>query len=393
MIFLPLVFAHGSAYNTTRLSVLEGSTEAWAVVEGWGLIHTLDGEKWEWICEESLGVLGSYDVLAWAPGQAIAATSSGLLLVEECGKTLLSGLPEGDQVGLLLGQGDSFLVSSTGNESAGLYRCTLDGCSPVLVGVSPNRYFVRSLVQDGDLFYASVLYEESLASELWVGHDADFVQKAAWPAGDVDIRVLAASGQDLLLWQQTRSSSETPAMLVSHDGGSTFKKSIELGSYQDPIPTLAWIGEEIFLSSYLGRTWCSGNKGDDFTEVSSTAPLIRCSDSDGLGNLWLCTDHFSDGYDIATTRISESPRRFEPVACLDQVELAACQQTACGELYFTFITFGGTTAGICNQPPLSSEPPDTSCGCGSGADSLLLLFLPLYRRSRSRYPRPAIMPS
>ncbi len=376
--------AHGSSYNTTRLSVvgdpLNGAGHAWAVVDGWGLIHSGDGENWEWVCEESLGVTASYDVLAWEAG-AVVATSGGLLWLEGgCAASPIGGLPDAAPVTLLQQQGDRFLAAATGAEQAGLWDCGLEGCRETgLVGAAPARRFVRSMVADRGVegrVWASVLREEDMAAEVWRAEAGGAWERVAgaggtgWGAGS-DARVLLADGDRLLVWEQPRSDAAIPALLRSADGGRSFVRGFELGSYQDPIPTLVEIGGRTFLSSWLGRTWCAEDGGGEFREVSQEAPLLRCG-AEAAGRTWVCADHFADGYDIGIA----DGGGFSPMACLDQVALGTCQQQACGELYFAFSTYGGSTAGVCGQEPEDTGAEEArACGCG-GRDSGAGLLVP-----------------
>jgi len=375
------VFAHGTSWNTSRMSAWPGSDEAWAIVDGWGLIHTTNAQDWQWVCEESLGVVSSSDVLAIAPGQAIVGTSGGLKWVQDgCQSQGIPGIPEDVQITRVI-QADNthFWAAGSSTTQGGLWWCSTEGCTETeFMGTGDQRLFIRSLWQSGSRTYISVIEEQGLGCSLWVADNGQWQAAATWPAGDLDVRVLYAKDDQVLAWAQSRSDATIPALLISQDAGKTFVKGFELGNYRDPIPDLVVIQNRTFLSSYLGRTWCSEDQGQNFRDVSETAPLLRCAAQDG-DRSWLCTDHFADGYDIA---ITTNGRQFTPVGCLDQVELATCTQESCGALYFDFVSYGGTIPGICSQESSDTGTTPSEHGCGKG--SALLWLLPLSWGARGR---------
>lgn len=389
MILLSLLMsdalAHGSSYYTTRLSA-SADGHVWALVDGWGVLHSTEGSAWEWICEEGLGVTAVYDLEALEEGGLMVGTSDGIRLYgTTCGTQALSGLPELAQVGELEQLGSQFFAAVAAPGAAGVWACDLSSCSPTsLVGLEGDRLFSKSLLADGNALWTTVVHEADLASELYRYTNGAWELRAAWADGSLDLRLLHVDGDRVLAWAQPRSSSVVPSLYLSTDGGRSFRSTLETGGWQDPIPGMAVVGEQIFLSSYLGRTWRSTDGGESWTEVSSEAPLVRCWTTVG-DEVWACTDHFADGFDVGRTR---DGRFWEAMACMEQSELGACTESTCSALYQTFTTFGGTALGICGQQEDSTEKPEKTCGCGSASSALLLPLL-LSVGLRRRRPAPA----
>ncbi len=371
---LPDALAHGATYYTSQLSA-SSDGHVWALVDGWGVLHSTDGTAWEWICEEGLGVTAVYDLQAVEGGGLLVGTSEGIHLFQSsCGTETLSGLPEQAQVGELQQLGSQTFASVAAPTAAGVWSCDLSTCTPTsLVGAEGERLFAKSLKSDGENLWATVVHEQDLASELYLFSGGSWELRSAWPDGSLDLRLLHVDGDRVLAWAQPRSSSVVPALYLSTDGGRNFHSSFETGGWQDPIPGVAVVGEQIFLSSYLGRTWRSKDGGENWTEVSADAPLVRCSTQVG-DEVWACTDHFSDGFDVGRTRDGKT---WEPLACMEQSDLSSCTESTCGSLYLTFTTYGGTMQGICGQQEDSGEKPPESCGCSGASSAWLLPFLGL----------------
>jgi hypothetical protein len=380
LLLLPDVLAHGATYYTSRISASEDG-HVWALVDGWGVLHSTDGVTWDWICEEGLGVTAVYDLQALEGGGLLVGTSEGLhRFGASCGTESLAGLPELAQVGELQQVGSQIFAAVAAPSEAGVWACDQTTCRPTsLVGPAGSRLFAKSLLADEKNLWATVVHEDDLASELYVSINGSWELRSAWPDGSLDLRLLHVEGDRVLAWAQPRSSSVVPALYLSTDGGRSFHSTLETGGWQDPIPGLAVVGEQIFLSSYLGRTWRSTDGGENWKEVSSDAPLLRCWTKVG-DEVWVCTDHFADGFDVGRTRDGKS---WEALACMEQAELAPCTEDTCATLYDTFSSYGGTARGICGQQEDSGEKPEKSCGCTGDAAALWLPLLLSLRRRRT----------
>ncbi len=378
---------HGATFGALAVSVSrDDPDELWVLTEGWGLAHTADGGgTWDWLCEEALGASELYGVLSTAPNAALVATRSGLLAIDgTCGATVVPGT-EGVFFPVVARYGDGALGLGIGEEGGGVWRCGADGCVPTeLAGAG---LFPKSALADGTRAWVTVVYEETLASELWRSDDgATWTRVHAWPDGDTDPRVLHADGDHLLVWRRTRAEADVPELLVSDDGGATFSSTLQAGWYTDAAPGLVVLDGALLLGSVAGaRTWRSEDGGASWTEVSTDVPAVRCGDSVG-GVGFACGDHLQDGFDLSRT---EDGRTWYPVACLEDALPAACADDACGALLTSFQTAGSYGGGQCDTiiTPPAADPAEEPCGCDDAAGAGLLVLLGLGRRKvRARPP-------
>lgn len=362
-----LAGAHSLSYGTQTVAISpDDPSEVWSLVDGWGLIYTEDGgEQWTYVCEEALAVLSINALLPMGGGVAWLGTSGGIYAYgADCGATLI-GMADA-QITALAYSGDGVLVGAIGAQHGGVYTCDEAGCAPTtLMGWGTSRVFVKAMFQDGARVWVSLVREESLSSELWKIEAGELSQVATWPAGDVDVRVMYAQGEHLLAWSQPRSSSDTPGLLVSTDGGASFTLTFSHGLATDPLPGLAVYKGRILLGNNIGQTWYSDDQGYTFTEATGALPAIRCGTT-GAHQTWLCVDHWSDRADLMVW----DEQGWHPRACLEQAELPACHDEACLTSYQSFMELGATGGGACEAPTPIDDP-----GCGGSGVVLLPLLL------------------
>ncbi len=360
--------AHSPNYGTLSLSAQPGAPdELWANTDGWGLLHSGDGgATWGWLCEESVGTTGIYDVLAWAEGTALVGTTTGLVRVGDgCVGESVAGLDPGFVLRVVR-WGEVAAVALIGPESGGIYLCDDAGCvATSLIGAG---YYPKSLVVSGDTLWVSLVHTDTLVAELYRTTDGvDFELRHTWPEGDVDPRVVVASDDRVGIWTRPRSDAAVPAFEVSRDGGATFSRTLEVGYYTDPAPGTLILeqGAVVFVGSYYGaRTWRSDDGGDSFEEVSAAAPAIRCGLDLGDRAL-VCTDHLADGYDLAETA---NGLDFTPTTCLEDVSAAECARAACEPYVDAWVSAGAYGGGGCDPEVEDSAeaPASEDCGCGAG---------------------------
>lgn len=385
---LDKAMAHSPNYGTTSLSAAPGEVgELWANTDGWGLLHSVDGgASWGWMCEESVGAAGVYDVLAWEPGVALVGTTTGLMRVgADCTGVSIPGLDEGFVLRVSPWQALA-AVALIGPETGGVYLCDGETCAATpLVG---DAYYPKSMVVSGDTLWLTLVHTDTLVAELYRSRDGiDFELRYTWPDGDVDPRLVYAEADRVAIWTRPRSDAAVPAFELSADGGATFSRTLEVGYYTDPAPgTLVRDGADVvFVGSYYGaRTWRSDDGGDTFAEVSDTAPAIRCGLDLGDRAL-VCTDHLADGFDLAETRDGLG---FQPTTCLETVGAAECAEAACEPYADAWVSAGAYGGGGCDPAADDSatEPPAEDCGCGAGGQvgALLAWASAALATSRSR---------
>lgn len=382
--------AHSPNYGTVSLSAQPGvPDELWANTDGWGLMHSMDGgATWGWMCEESVGVTGVYDVLAWGPGAALVGTTTGLMRVgDDCSGVSIPGLDDGFALRVTR-WGERAAVALIGPETGGIYLCDEAGCAPTpLIGAD---YYPKTVVVSGDTLWLTLVHTDTLVAELYRSTDGiEFELRHTWPDGDVDPRLVYVEGDRVAIWARPRSDAAVPAFELSRDGGATFSRTLEVGYYTDPAPgTLVRGGGEVVLvGSYYGaRTWRSDDGGATFTEVSDTAPAIRCGLELGARAL-VCTDHLADGFDLAET---QDNLEFQPTTCLEEVGAAACATEACEPYVDAWFSAGAYGGGGCDPTgdDSASEPAPNECGCGGGGPSELatagVAVVTVVARSRKR---------
>lgn len=365
---LSLAWAHSTNFGMVGLSArAEAPDELWGRTDGWGVVHSTDGgHTWSWQCEESTGGTTVYDVLAWADGVAWVGTADGLWRVgADCGNSRFDGLPEGFVL-LLERVGARATVAVIGEEEGGLLWCDDAGCTPTSLWGA--RLYPKSLVVDGDTVWATVVHTDTLAAELVRSDDGgDFATVYAWPDGDVDPRVMHAAGDTVLVWARPRQDTGQPGLLRSVDAGRTFTQTFADGFYTDPAPGVSVRGDDVLLGAWYGaRTWRSTDLGATFSEVTTTAPAVRCSLALGEVDL-VCGDHVVDGFDVART---DDRSTFVPLACLESALPAACAATVCEPYVDAWVTAGAYGGGACDAADDTAEPsPTPACGGCASAGS------------------------
>jgi hypothetical protein len=375
-----IAWGHGASFGAVAISVApDRSTEAWSVVEGWGLAHSSDGgETWDWHCEEALGDGAVYGVLALAGGRAAVASRLGVLVVDgACGVTALAGLPEEAYGTAVVAYGDVVLAGVIAPDTAGIVVCDEATCTPS--DVWGDGRFPKSIVVDGTRAWATVVEEATLAASLWRSDDGvAWTEVYAWPAGDTDPRVLDAEGDRLWIWRRTRDEAQTPGLLVSDDGGETFAETLTAGVYTDPAPGFVRLGETALLGSVYGaRTWRSTDGGRAWTEVSADAPAVRCGHRAG-DVAWVCADHLNDGFDVAVTTDGVT---FTPVGCLEEAVSADCAAAACAASVDAYVAAGAYGGGQCDAAAEEAPAPEEGrCGCGGGGAAVVLVVVPMLSR-------------
>ncbi|MFN7144535.1 MAG: hypothetical protein ACK4YP_12225, partial [Myxococcota bacterium] len=362
---------HGATFGALQVAVSrDDPDEMWVLTEGWGLAHTTDGGgAWDWLCEEALGGEALYGVVATGPGAAIVASRSGLRTVGgDCGTGVIPGT-EGVFFPAVAAYGGVVLGLGIGEAEGGVWTCDATGCAPT--DLAGPGLFPKSALADGARAWVTVVYEGTLAAELWRSDDGTaWTRVHAWPDGDTDPRVLHADGDHLLVWRRTRAEADVPELLVSNDGGATFTSTLQHGWYTDDAPGLLVLDDALLLGSVAGaRTWRSEDRGATWAEVSAEVPAVRCGDSvevDGARVGFACGDHLQDGFDLSRT---DDGRTWVPVACLEDALPAACADDACGSLLASWQTAGSYGGGKCDtviEPPRPLHPPEGPCGCGDG---------------------------
>lgn len=367
--------AHGNRFSLSTLSIAPDDPQVWwANANGWGVLHTADaGATWTWQCEEGLGASVVYDLAAWTGGRAFVGTSDGLRRVgPDCANDAMPGLPDGALVTVVTRGDDAVYAGAYVEGTGGLYLCDDAGCAPTsLVG----GYVKSVVVGDDGVVWATTVAPDTLAASLWASADGQsFTDVADWPDGSVDVRVLHADAERLLVWRMPRSDAAAPALMYSADGGARFVDVLTEGAYTDPVPGLAVVGNDVWLGSDVGRTWRSLDGGRHFTDVSDVEPAVRCADRAG-GLLIVGADHFADGFDVGVWR---GGQRWAGAGCVDAAQVDACGADTCALYEEAFRTAGAFGGGHCLDEPA----PVGGCG-GAGAIGALPVVLLLRRRDMS----------
>jgi len=366
--------AHGDRFSLSTLSIAPDDPAAWwGNANGWGVVYTLDaGANWTWRCEESLETSRVYDILALDGGQAVVATVDGLFRIgASCDVQPFGGIPEGAQATVLERVSGAFYTALFADGVGAVYRCDDTGDAPACVATDVSGPYVKSIQavvgSDGsERVYVTTVETDTLASSLLVSQDQGaFEAVYTWPAGDVDPYLLDAAtqpsgGDRLLLWALPRSDATVPALLFSGEGGASFMQVLEDGQYTDPVPGIAFLGEDGWLGSDVGRTWRTVDGGRHFFEVSDLEPAVRCGDVSG-DTLLVCADHFADGYDVGVWR---GGALWAGAGCLNAAELDTCGEETCSVYYDAFVEAGAYGGGACFVEP---EAAGGCGGCGSGS--------------------------
>lgn len=387
---VPGALGHGASFGALSVSVSrDDPAEIWVLTDGWGLAHTTDGgESWGWLCEESLGGEDLYGVLATGPGTAVVATRGGLRTVAaDCSSALQPGPPEGTFFPAVAPYGTGWLGLGIAPDEGGVWACDADGCAATEL-MAPGL-FPKSAFTDGTRAWVTVVYVDTLLSELWRSDDGtSWTLAHTWPDGDTDPRVLRAEGDRLLVWRRTRSEADTPELLVSDDGGATFTSTFETGWYTDSAPGLLALDGALLLGSVQGaRTWRSEDDGATWAEVSQDVPAVRCGDTVG-GVGFACGDHLQDGFDLSRTT---DGRTWVPLACLEDVLPAECAAATCDPLLSAWQVAGSYGGGECDTiivPPVVEEEEPT-CGCGGSEAGGAWLLVGLAGMRRRQGPKKA----
>ncbi len=375
LIFVDAASAHGDEFGVSALTArTDAPEEVWAAVDGWGLIHSTDSAaSFDWICDEAIGTETVYDLLAWEDGVAFVGTVDGVLRVDEtCSGTSVTGLGEGFVLDLVRWQ-DHAVAALIGPERGGIYLCDDAGCAPTpLEGAA---YYPKSLAVDGDTLWITLVHTDTLAAELYRTTDGvTFTPVHSWPDADTDPRLLWAHGDTVYLWTRPRDAASEPGFSRSTDGGATFTETFTTGYYTDPTPgsLVRDDGATVLVGSWYGaRTWGSTDGGAHFTEVTETAPALKCSVD--LGDHALtCNDHLADGFDISSTTDAVD---FTPLTCLDEVRPAECAEATCEPYLDAWITAGAYGGGRCHPDTGDTGTPDTPpCGCETAPNAGISLL-------------------
>lgn len=380
---LPLALAHGDAFEVVALSTA-GPDVVWAVVSGWGAVHTTDGgATWTWTCEEVFGDGEVEDALALGDGGAWVAWRDGLFRVAEGGDPVaVPGLPEGTWPTRLLARGDGVLAFARGADEGGAWACDADGCVAT-EGVGAGL-FPKSAVADGGRAWTTVTEETTLAAALWRSDDGrTWTTAARWPDGDLDPYVLSADGDTLIVWLRPRGAGE-PVLTRSTDGGATWTDVLALGDADDAPPGLLALGDgPIYVGSATGmRTWRSEDRGATWTETSLETPAIGCGAWDGERG-WACAERIGDGFDLAVTRDGID---WTPAACLESATARDAEVCDADAFRAAALAWGD---GRCDDVVAAPAADETrGCGCGSeGATAILVPLLWVGRRATR--PRPS----
>lgn len=382
------VLAHGSRFGVTRISVPQADPSAiWAIAGGWGIIHSSDaGGHWTWICEESLGAVSIYDIEAISAHAAVVATSGGLFRLDDtCGFARIEGLPDDGYPGFIVAAVGGWWVSAYSEARDGLWWCNeSDGCVEGPVG-APDL-FVKSVVVDEERLWVSTIDANTFRSSVWRVEDGEPVEVGHWDGANEEPNVLYARGAHLMVWLQSHDAAHIPRLLISSDAGANYADGVALGVYTDPVPSLldGGDGRTFYLGTDGGQTYFSPNGGLSFTEVTESAPVIRCSTSDGTRVL-LCADHYIDGFDVGVWRFG---RPFEGLGCLDEAVPASCA-SSCEAYVETFLEVGSFGGGQCR--PVFAEPPP-GCQHTPLGSSLLLGLAAICRTTWRRRDVGAIVP-
>lgn len=400
LILLSPAYGHGESFGATAVSVSrDDPSEIWIVADGWGLAHTIDGgESWGWLCEEGLGDTDLYGVLATGAGTAVVATRNGLLTVgADCATTVQAGPPEGTNFPVVARYDGGWLGLGYTAAEGGVWACTADGCAASDL-IAPSLV-PKSALSDGTRAWVTVVYADTLVSELWRSDDSlHWTLAHTWPS-DTDARLLSAEGSRLLVWRRTRTGDHTPGLLISDDAGATFTSTFEAGWYTDSTPGLIALDGALLLGSVQGaRTWRSEDQGNSWVEVSRDVPSVRCGDSVG-GAGYACGDHLQDGFDLSRTTDGHT---WFPLACLEDVLPAPCVAGTCDPLLSAWQLAGSYGGGRCDTiivpPAVVTEDPTCGCGSGSGSDAAWLVVglagcgLGGARRRRGPNPPGASLP-
>lgn len=388
LLFSTLAWPHGGSFGATAVSVDPGDPDRiWVLTEGWGLARSTDGgARWSWLCEEAIGGAELYDVVTFGPAEALVGTRAGLRSVDDaCGGGVIPGT-EGAYFPALERWGSEVLALGTGADLGGVWRCETAG-SCVLTPLAGAGIFPKSVVVDGARAWVTLVYEDSLASELWWTEDGErWTLAHAWPDGDTDPRVLRADGDAVLVWRRTRAEADAPELLRSTDGGARFDSVLQAGAYGDAAPALLQLDGALLLGTIAGaRTWRSDDAGATWTEVSAEVPAVRCGDTIG-GTGFACADHLQDGIDLARTT---DGRTWTPIACLEEAVPADCAAGTCAPLadaYGEAASFGGGQCDTVIAPPAPSAGEE-GCGCSSVPPTAawsLAAVLAMLRRRRAR---------
>ncbi len=391
LVFAPVALAHGVSFGATAVSVSrDDPREIWVLTDGWGLAHTTDGgEAWTWLCEEGLGGEDVYGVLATGPGAAVVATRDGLRTVgADCATAVQLGPPADTYFPVVAGYGAQWIGLGIASDAGGAWLCDADGCAAT--DLMAAGLFPKSALADGATAWATVVYVDTLSSELWRSDDgAHWTRVYTWPDGDTDPRILRADGDHLLVWRRTRAEDDPPELLVSDDGGVTFTSTFSTGWYTDSTPGLLALDGALLLGSAQGaRTWRSEDDGRTWAEVSADVPAVRCGDTVG-GEGYACGDHLQDGFDLSRTTDGLT---WVPVACLEDVFPAECAAATCDPLLSAWQEAGSYGGGECDTiitPPVVDDEDEPACGCGAdggagGAAALILLAGWRRRRASGR---------
>lgn len=384
--------AHEGGFDVATVSALgESPNEIWAIVGDRGVVWSRDGgANWSWACPQGLGGARTYDVLALEPEIGVVATENGPVRVDLSAGTanLWPGFPSDAVASDQLAKTDQgFLVGAIGSEWAPFVQCDMAGCRPTSM-VDPQLH-PKSIQRSSGGWYATTARLETLEGALWWSADGETWRlRHEWPAGDVDVRVVAAEPEALLLWLIPREDDGVGRLIRSTDGGESFTEVIVADAWASVNAAVAVTPEAWVWSDGLIETRVSYDHGLTWTDQTDSLPRILCSDKLGDQGL-LCADHLADGFDLAT---SPDGWTWTPIACLEEASLATWATAACADRVdaWTLAALGG--GGRCDQVinPVSAAPKNGFAGCagcagdGSAGFALLVGAAGLGARARAR---------
>lgn len=363
----PLALGHGNSFAVTAVSEAPDG-DLWYVSLGWGAFQQGADGEFLYTCDEAVGSSAMTDVQALGGGEALLASYDGLLLYDEaCGLSVVPGLPEGDFPTELVRLGDEVYAAvehADPEADMGVYRCRPSGCEATsLVG---PEVWPKSLVTDGSALWVT-LTAPDLSAALWRSADGQaWEQVQSWPPASPIPKLLAARGDRLFLWWQTREDDGVNQLERSEDGGSTWTEVLEAGAKADDVPAMVELGGGAgwLLGNSTLRLFQSFDDGQSWVDANAAHlehPAIRCASDDGR---WACTDHFADGFDLARV----AGFSLVPVTCMDLSTPDTCVGETCDATWTALADFGSYGGGRCTFEEWSAavEALDGGAGAGGG---------------------------
>lgn len=410
--------ANGAFPDSLALLLPEGRPDEIVLATNFGLLVTRDGARsWGWICEPAVGP-GTISLYQQAPGPGgpiVAVGSAGLYTSRDgCDWVTGGGSLDGRSgvVDAFVDPNDAggpggarhvlaiaYLPRDSGLDS-GLVESRDGGRTfgEPLFTAPPGHYLSSVEIPRGAperiyaAFYRSRDLHPFLARSSDGGRSFETIDHGA--LGQATLRIAAVSSADPLTLYVRQSGPAVDTLLVSRDGGATFRTAL---SPAERLTTFLRRADGTLLTATRdGRAFRSRDDGGSFSPWAAGLHLRALAERGGL--LYAAADDLADPFAVGVSEDGETFRALFHYR--DVCGYLACAHVAseCAPRWSVQAALIGATGdGVCGRDGGAGAgdggPSDGGCGCALGrreraggvAWSAALLLLAVGGRRRGRH--------